>query len=371
MFARTILTTFELVRDLAIVREQEIACLLIAYEDQQTSGQEPKRILLEEARELLEQRLQVFQLDDELVRLAQVIYCGLGAFQTESAMLRRYLETSLDTNTRAWAWWHLVDSLALARCVSEAVSEQQRFLCWALETFPANQCFFVIADGTQARAWLRAGCGQEWLQQCHTLFRQALWTQENRLDRFYCLRTFVHLALALHAFAEIQAILQILHSLLDEDPAWQERWWISVEVSLLEVEEAQARQDLAHMRTLAQKIISELTSWEHKHMYEDEDDDTPGTVERFRSLCHNTAAPLYRAKCYDLAIPLLTKAVMYHTIPYQSYLWLAASLWQTTHAKDRVFALLQQAAARFDSTGDPWNAFQLLPEFSDAPFWNT
>jgi hypothetical protein len=368
MFVRTILTTFEPVKDLLIVREQEIARLLLTYEDQQTAGQEPQRLLLEQAKELLEQKLKVFPLDDELVRLAQVIYCGLGEHLAEVAVLRRYLETSLDVNVRAWAWWHLVDCLALARCVPETVSEQQMFLQWALATFPADQCFFVIADGTQARAWQRAGVSQEWFQQCHRLFQQALWTPENRLDRFYCLRTYAHLALTLHAFEEVHQSFQMLHNLLDEDHACQERWWLSVEVSMLELGEAQARDDIPYMRTIAQTMTHELTAWEQKYLHEE--DGTRGTVERFRSLCHNTAAPLYRAKLYDVAIPLFAKAVAYHTIPYQSYLWLAGSLWHTTHEKERVFALLQQAATRFDNVGDPWSTFQLLPEFSDASFWH-
>lgn len=369
VFQRTTASVFELVKELPIIREQDIAHLLLTYEEQQCAGKEPDRLLLEQAKQLLVQRLAEELVDFELAHLAQVLYCTLAEYQAEIAVLRRYLETCPDPNSRAWAWWHIIDCLALDGCSQEVVQEQPAFLAWALATFPAEECFFVIADGTQARAWLYAGVGHQWLQQCQQLFQQARWTAENRLDRFYCLRTFVRLALDLRAFEQAQAETRHLQDLLCEDTCWPERWWVAVEVSMLEMVAAHMRDDLAHMRTVAEDITKQLIAWEDEHVHNG--DGEAEMVQRLRSLAHNAAAPLYRAKQYDVAIPLFEKAVAYHTIPYQSYLWLAASLWATTRDEMRVVPLLRQAAARFDGAGDPWNAFQRLAEFADAPFWRT
>ena len=366
VFRRTTASVFDW-RELPITRERDIFQVLTTYEEQQQSGGEPDRALLEKARALLQRRLDEHTVDFELVHLAQTLYSELGEYQAEIAVLRRYLAASPDPSERAWAWWHLIDCLALDNCAQEVVAEQPAFLAWALTAFPAEECFFVIADGTQARAWLAAGVGSEWLKQCQELFKRATWTKENRLDRFYCLRTSCRIVLDLHAFEEVRASLLSLHNLLLEDRHWSDGWWVAVEVSLLEMIEAQTRGDIEHMRACAQEIIGQLACWEEVHVRKGGSD--PDEVGRFRSLAHNAAAPLYRAKQYDLAIPLLRRAVAYHTIPYQSYLWLAASLWATTHERDRVLPLLRQAATRFDSVGSPWSAFQHLPEFADAPFW--
>jgi hypothetical protein len=53
-------------------------------------------------------------------------------------------------------------------------------------------------------------------------------------------------------------------------------------------------------------------------------------------------------------------------VPYDASLWLAASLWATTHLRHEVLALLQQAAACYERPGDPWDHFQKLPEFQDV-----
>jgi hypothetical protein len=266
VFARSIATVFESVADIPIAREQEIASLLISYEDQQQSGKDPDRALLERAAELLEQRFKVHQMDDELVRLAQIVYCGLGKHQVEIAVLRQFLATSPESDPRAWAWWHLVDSLALDGCAGEAVNEQRSFLAWALSVFPAETCFFVIADGTQARSWMFVGAGYEWLHQFHVLFQRAPWTCSNRLDRFYCLRTAVRLALDLHAENEARHAISFLRDLLSEDRAWQEGWWISVETNLLEMVFAQTQRDIAQVRARAEDIMRQLAAWEQEHL---------------------------------------------------------------------------------------------------------
>lgn len=88
-------------------------------------------------------------------------------------------------------------------------------------------------------------------------------------------------------------------------------------------------------------------------------------VRRYRILCHNTAALLYRARQYDLAIPLFQRAIAYRAMPCEPYLWLAASLWATIKDPASVAPFLEQAARRYSYGGDPWEYFHCLPEVAD------
>lgn len=225
-------------------------------------------------------------------------------------MLRRYLSLQPTPDDQAWARWHIVDCLSLAGDAYEAIKEQQAFLQWACITFPLQDCFFVLADGTQARSWLTSGCGDDWLCLYHEFASQAPSTAKNRLDRFYCLRTAVHQCLWLGDLTRARFFLSGLHDLEQEDFTWIEQSWIKVEISILNIATADKSGNTVLVRTLARIATKDLEEWE-RHLNTNE----LGEVKRFRSLSHNIAAPLYRGKQYDLAIPLFQKAVKYHTNP--------------------------------------------------------
>lgn len=361
-FQRSAASMFQPVKDLHIKREHELANLLQTYEAQQESSLCPDRTLLSRAQVLLGERLREhLNVDQELVELGHVTYRSLGAWHQEIALLRHYLATHPTADEQAWARWHIIDCLSLAGEASEAVSEQQKLLVWSTQVFPLQDCFFVLADGTQARSWLKIGQGAEWLRQYHQFDNQAPHTSDNRLDRFYCLRTAVHLCLSLGDLTQVDSLLEKLHQLEQENPAWTELRWIRVEVVILDIIVADKRGDAVLVRNLAMIATTKLETWECELNSHD-----PSEIMRFRSLSHNVAAPLYRGKQYDLAIPLLRKAVDYHTNPHYAYLWLAASLWQTTHQREQVFPYLRQAIARYDGEGNPWDTFQKLPEFEDV-----
>ena len=362
-FERTSASVFQAVSDMSIKREHTIASLLRAYEAEQESSEFPNRTHLYQAKALLEARLGYLTPPDrELVELGHSIYRSLGAWHEEIALLRRFLATqALSQDEQAWTRWHIVDCLALAGDAHEAVEEQQTLFRWATRTFPLDECFFVIADGTQARSWFTIGHGYNWLSLYEQFSNQAPCTIQNRLDRFYSLRTAVHLCLLLADATRAQFYVRRLSSLLQEDALWSEGNWVKVEVSILEITLADKFGSGHQVRMLAQRTIEDIVEWERSLNIEKHSE-----VGRFRSLCHNLAAPLYRGRQYDLAIPLLQKAVYYHTKPHYTYLWLAASLWQTTHRREKVIPYLQQAIARYDGEGNPYDAFQQLPEFRDV-----
>jgi len=53
-------------------------------------------------------------------------------------------------------------------------------------------------------------------------------------------------------------------------------------------------------------------------------------------------------------------------MPYEPFLWLAASLWASTKNKEGVLPLLAQAAHRYNDGGEPWQHFRTLPEFREV-----
>jgi tetratricopeptide (TPR) repeat protein len=283
----------------------------------------------------------------------------LGAWEEEIAILRRYLQQGemLDTMTQAWARWHIVDCLALCEHDPDAIREQKALLQWTKSLFPLEECFFVLADGTQANCWFRAGQTNHWFTQYDELAEQAAKTVHNWLDRFYCLRTAAHLCFRSNDKYRLQTCLKNLSN-LEQEPVGQEKW-THIEIQILHIIAAQMQGDTQLMRERAQTAINLLWQWEPTIT-------TQAQLKQFRSLCHNVAAPLYRAKLYDLAIPLFQRAIAYHTNPHYSYVWLAASLWMTTRQRQQVFPLLQQAAARYDGVGKPWEQFRMLPEFQDV-----
>jgi tetratricopeptide (TPR) repeat protein len=344
---------------MTIEREHEIAQLLIAYERQQETSDLPERTLLYQARGQVKQKTNDGPLDQELVELAHNLYRGLGAWEEEIALLRRYLRQGemLDTTTQAWARWHIVDCLALLERDLDVTTEQEALYQWATTVFPLEDCFFVLSDGTQANCWLRAGQVDHWFALYSDLAEQAAKTVQNWLDRFYCLRTATHLCFRSKDKYRLQTCLKDLSN-LGQEPVEQEKW-THIEIQILHIIAAHMDGNTQLMRERAQMAINLLWQWEPTIT-------TQAQQKQFRSLCHNIAAPLYRAKQYDLAIPLFQRAIAYHTNPHYSYVWLAASLWMTTRQREQTFPLLQQAAARYDGPGKPWEQFRKLPEFQDV-----
>ncbi len=362
-FQRTTASLFQATCNMKIEHEQEIAQLLITYEIQRESSTLPDRILLYQAREMIEQKSVVCSLDHELVELALNLYQSLGTWDEEIALLRRYMgqRDLLDITTHAWVRWHIVNCLALLEHNLAVVTEQEAFFQWATAVFPLEECFFVLGDGTQANCWQRVEKAEQWFALLDWLFAHARPTIDNHLDRFYCLRTAVHLCLRCKDEHRLQTYLKSLTCLEQEPFESEKQMWMHIEIQILHIIAASMHGNSQHMREHAQTVTHLLSQWETAI-----DPNTTTQREQFRSLCHNAAAPLYRAKQYDLAIPLFRKSIAHHTNPHYAYLWLAASLWYTTHERREVLLLLQQAAARYDERGNPWEHFQKLPEFQDV-----
>ncbi len=360
-FQRTTATTFLQVSEMPIQREHEIAELLVVHEQQLESHAVPDMNLIHRAEILIQERLATTPLDTELMLLAHWVLLNTGQFDEAARVLRQYLAEPRELDEQAWARWHIVDELALGRHHHEAVQEQQAYLHWATQVYPLSECLYVLADGTQSRSWFWIGKGREWLSMLDNLLQRAEPTSQNRLDRFYCLRTAAYMGQDLKDPAIMRHYAHAIHCLIEEDPTWTDTRWVRVECAIIDIDVAHQNGQIEQVVALANAIINHLEEWEHQLAEAKLDE-----IRQFRSCCHNVASALYRGRYYDLAIPLFCKAISHRTMPHEPYLWLAACLWATTKQREKVLPLLIQAAHRYLGGGKPWETFRSLPEFDDV-----
>lgn len=310
------------------------------------------RTLLEAAQPLLQQQLQSSPLDSELVHLAEKLYFFLADKQAIVDLLSRYLTQPLPVDEEARARWELVDNLAMLRRCHEAVETQKRFLAWARQHLPQDRLWWVVYDGTQALCWAEDGKADEWLAISEGLLKDILPTPENRYDRYYLLRSAGDL-LNYHLLKRTDNCLQIagrMHELCDEDPSWDRRVEVHSQAYALEVGAYQNLQDVVGLRRagLAGTALLQECKTGHPHL---------------NVMCNNLAWPLYRAKQYDLSIPLHRRAMELGTSSEHTYLWLAAALWATTRDRAQALSILKQGMPRCRGN---WYKLEGLPEFQDV-----
>jgi hypothetical protein len=227
----------------------------------------------------------------------------------------------------------------------------------------------VLSDGTQARSWEDEGWGDQWIALVESLMRQVQPDNDNRTDCFYVLRTAAYVCLSLQWTKQAQHYAQAIRLLQDEQPDVAQRQRYLIEASLIDLKLAHQIADTQAINRIGTHLTHLLATWEA---------DVQGLplnserVRQYRMLCHNVAAPLYRAQQYQLAIPLFRRAITYGAMPSEPFLWLAACIWATTpptpKCRNDVGALLAQAARRYDNGSDPWQRFRALPEFENVDF---
>lgn len=311
------------------------------------------------------------------------IYRGLlitrysGQRQPFVALVSTYLQVPLPADEEAWARWQLVDHLAMLGRCEDTVREHQALLAWARLALPPDQLPWVMHDSTQSFCWARAGQLDAWLAIFEELREARYATAENRLGRFYYLRT-VGETLGHHGRA-VQALplAARIQALADEEPTWEHAWWVRLEADLLELFLQREQGRAAAVRRLGQHIGERLAATAEGLS------PAPGRSRAVR-LPHRLGAPeldpgrrlavlydsaatiLYWAKHHDLAIPLFERELAHDATSGWAMLRLAASYWATTKDRARVLPLLQQAAHRLPEVSVAGLFGGDLPEFQDV-----
>jgi len=341
---------------------QSLAEIITEYERQfESNPLTTDRSLLETGKKILQKQLESTSLEPEVVHLGLTLYDHLGDNESGVNLLSRYLTQSLSTDERAWAWWELVDHFVLLRRYEEAVKAHKEFLNWAYEALPRTRLFWVMHDTSWAFCWLAIGEGDEWFQIFNDLMASVDFTPENRADRFQILRSAGHVLAKLGRFDEVLQMASKIRSLADEDPSWERTFShdIRIESYAFELNVYQMSQNMTELRRVGIATTELLEEYFHGLPQM-----TSYQKKRLRMVYHNTAAPLYRARQYDLAILLFQRAIELGITSPHTYGWLAACLWATNREKNRseVLALLKQAAHR---TPGQYRCHK-LPEFQDV-----
>ncbi|MFN8374358.1 MAG: hypothetical protein U0694_15965 [Anaerolineae bacterium] len=344
---------------------QRAAELLAAYHElQQREPENSDDGLVLEAKALLEQELAGdAHWTLETVRLACRAHMLLDDKAAIIDLLRAYLQRDPSIEDSAWARWHLADHLAMSRRCAEAVAQQKDNLQWTRHILPqptwtltkewpfsgtyypdrvdpaADEVLLLrmMSDGTQAFCWQMVGAFGEWMHIFHEIMAQTAPTHRNRADRRYYLRTAGALCIKQQDADAALTVAEGLKALSAEDSAWAEAFEVDIEADELLIQAYHLKGDQHALRQTAERSIQRLNQRVLSLSSAQES-------EVIAMLLHNFAAPLYRIKAYELAIPLFRKSIeLGNSDPY-SYWWLAACVWAATQDRAETLTLLKQGA---------------------------
>ena len=349
---------------------------------------------LESSRALLYDEIETSSWDARVVHSGHELFHRLGDKEAIVDLLNRYLGTlSLDVSEENWARWNLTDNLAMLRRCEEAVDSQKAYLDWGRRMLPApdwqlpaewpfdighdwrpyrkevpaDECllFRIMYDGTQALCWIEASRSDEWLDIYRALIGEVPPTDRNRVERRYLIRTACAVLNNSGRPAEALEEAGELDRLSQEHEHWEEAAETAFDARAAEIEAYRMLDDMPGLRRAAQTVTSGL-----ERQYERRADLKKDEVKALWGLYHNTAAPIYRARQYDLAIPLFSRAIELGIPSNHAYLWLAASIWATERDRTRVLSLLNQGVAysRFGRHGTAAEFEDVMddPEFQAA-----
>ncbi len=370
---------------------QSVVEIVRAYRRQyEKDASKADRAILENSRALLYDELEETSWNPKVVHSGFELFYRLGDKVAIVDLLNRYLDIpSLETSEETWARWNLTDNLAMLRRCEEAVETQKAFLDWGRRQLPApdwqlpaewpfdfghnwrpyrkdapaDECllFRIMYDGTQARCWIEVSRSDEWLGICRELMNEVPPTDHNRVERRYYIRTACAVLNNSGRPAEALNEAEALDRLSREKKHWEEAAETELDAWAVEIEAHRMLDDMPGLRRVARIVTSQL-----EQQYERRAALNKEEVRALWGLYHNTAVPIYRARQYDLAIPLFRRAIELGIPSNHAYLWLAASIWATERDRTRVLSLLRQGVvySRFGRHGTTRQG--IAPEFEDV-----
>ena len=340
---------------------------------------------LEKYIEEAEQDLRQSQMAPEAVHNAFGLYVRLKDRERRLEVLESYLDKELTPEEEAWARWSRVMALATPRRCHAAVEAHEAFLSWAREALDADRLFWVMGAG--ALCWFEVGRGDDWLELFQELNDSIAATEGNRYHRFLCCRTAARALARLERTKEARTIAEDMLTIAIEDPEWDYRLYtemsayaafvhihsVAGETVELKSVAAQATQRLEEFAAGLPKpeslkkvsitsppgVLSPADGFKYREDFAQRD-----PIIAYRGACHNLGAVLYRAKEYELALPLFERAMAYRFLwPYLAKCY-AACVWVTSRDSRKVGAFVARATPVFGRNKDWWKG---VPELQDLP----
>lgn len=371
--------------------DHSIVEIVQAYRRQfEEDASKAERAILENSRTLLHDELEVTSWNPKIVHSGFELFYRLGDKVAIVDLLNRYLGTSsLDISEENWARWNLTDNLAMLRRCEEAVNSQKEYLDWGRRQLPApdwqlpaewpfdfghnwrpyrnevlaDECllFRIMYDGTQARCWIEVSRSDEWLGIYRELIDEVPPTDQNRVERRYLIRTACTVLNYSGSPDKALREVEALDRLSREKKHWEEAMETEFDARYVEIEAYRMLDDMPGLRRVARCVTSRLEQQYARRAALKKEE-----VRALWGLYHNTAAPIYRARQYDLAIPLFRRAIELGIPSHYAYLWLAASIWANERDRTQVLSLLRQGVvySRFGRHGTTRQG--IAAEFEDV-----
>ena len=294
------------------------------------------------------------------VRAAAQLFDRLGKTAVRVDLLTEYLARDLDTEEEAWARWERTDTLAVLRRFGDAVASQRGFYAWAAERLEPHRLLWVMHDGSQALAWWASGQLEAWLAIVRGLRTAVPVSERTRWWWFQLSRTE---ARVLEQDARIDDALVAadrISALADRYPAWEQVEGVRLEAEFARMGALSRGSRGPEFDAAADRVTARLAAFQSTYSNADRG------PQQYGMLCHNAAAPLYFAQQYVRAAPLFRESIRARPgrATIDTYIWLAASVWATTHDRREVMGLLRTAANR-DPSRSVWRRARVLAEFGD------
>ncbi|VEP18280.1 hypothetical protein H1P_730021 [Hyella patelloides LEGE 07179] len=278
----------------------------------------------------------------EQIRLQVESHNRQGNKETIIDLLTTYLKSDLKISEKAWCWWNLVDNLALLRRCREAVTQQKAYLDWAIDShLNSQQILEVMNDGTQALCWLQIDCIDDWINIFNTLINNTKPNLENRLARFYYLRTAARILITTAKYDLATNLIKQLKKILLEDTNWEHNSWIKLEITAVELNLLEANNDINQALQITTQVKEQIETIERLQL---------ANSSQISTLWHNNAAPLFRTELYSEAELMFRKAIASNPQNWCSLVFLAVCLQKQDKSKEESKQLLDKAASLTNKT---------------------
>lgn len=345
-----------------------IARLLHLYALQfDTDPMTADRHLLTEANDRLRTEVRQTTLSQELVHTAIDMHWNWTEDASlVSGLLTRYLQQPLSATEEAWARFEYADSLAALGNSAGVVEQQTSSLSWAQVEWKAGrltsqQLLRVMSDSTQAQYWSNVGQIDEWFAIFEDLMCTVTPAPDNRMERFYLLRTACHMNRDEGKHLTALSIAEQISALADEDTSWDRAYEMQVQG-----DDARMRIYAGQGNIKAVRAVGERVSTLLEVRWQGSGDMGEEVRTHLMIQIENIASTLFHARQYDLSIPLHQRCL---TLGYSRefvYLWLAAALWAQRGDREEALELLRQGAARTRSARSYREDFAALIEFKEV-----
>jgi hypothetical protein len=260
----------------------------------------------------------------------------------------------LSIDDTAWVLWNICDNYAMLRDAKNQHTHHLEFHEWSKTNLYPLRLHWVVSDGTQALTLIKGGFGDLWWEWYDFANRAAPKVPENRTARFESHRATAAAYTHFKEFHRAEVALEVMETLLSEDPGWPNREFPTITWYSLLVELYGAQGQVERTRQVGNELIWHLDDWLGSTTNFGGDGQTPllGSWEYINGdwlppsvAVHNAACSFAKANEFNTAEQLFRRHLKEKPFPtpYGEALFLL-SCWENRHNKDEIQDALNSSA---------------------------